>query len=168
MSDLASPASDPATAGSTRFLVVGYGHPEHRDDGIGAQVVAHLAAKDYAHVTTVAVPSLRPELSGKLAAASHVIFVDACKTEATTPVKVTPIAPYGVETSGSSTPALGHSCDPASLLALTASVYGRVPQAWWIEVPAVDFGPGQELSSLAQAGVAAALAHIEALIQANR
>ena len=153
-----------SSVASSKFLVIGYGNPLHSDDGIGSQVVALLEAQQYPNVRTIAMPYLRPELSGRLAAATHVIFVDACKTGIANGPTIQPITAYGVETSGASIPALGHGCDPGSLLALTASAYGRVPQAWWVKVPASDFGEGTQLSSLAEAGVMAALGQINAFI----
>jgi hypothetical protein len=41
---------------------------------------------------------------------------------------------------------------------------GHHPQAWWVEVPADDFRPGQGLSPVAQQGMAAAVDDIMALI----
>jgi len=153
-----------SSVASANFLVIGYGNPLRSDDGIGSQVVALLEAQQYPNVRTLATPCLRPELSGQLAAATHVIFVDACKTEISNDLTIQPITAYGVETPGASIPALGHGCDPGSLLALTASAYGQVPQAWWMKVPASDFKEGTQLSSLAEAGVMTALDQIKAFI----
>lgn len=146
-------------------VVIGYGNPQRGDDAIGQTVVAHLQARSMPKVEAYAVPQLTPELSSKLAAADCVIFVDACKL-ANPDVRVKPLTACGSEPAGSVVPALGHSCDPGSLLALTSSVYGRCPQAWWVEVPASDFTVGNALSALAEQGVTQALQEIEGLINA--
>ncbi|MEO0534314.1 MAG: hypothetical protein AAF215_10670 [Cyanobacteria bacterium P01_A01_bin.123] len=49
-------------------------------------------------------------------------------------------------------------------MALTRSVYGHCPQAWWVEVPASDFTSAHNLSALAKRGGGNALQAIEALI----
>lgn len=150
-----------------RVLVIGYGRPQHGDDGIGARVVSLVQGLGFAQVTAESVAQLQPELSGKLAAADCVIFVDACRMEAQSGVRVRPLNACGSETSGSAVPGSGHGCDPCSLLALTQSVYGRCPQAWWVEVPAQHFAAGQALSETAEWGVNQALQEIEALIQSQ-
>ena len=146
-------------------VVVGYGNPQRGDDAIGQTVVSQLQALSIPKVEAYAVSQLTPEVSSKLAAADGVIFVDACKL-ANTNVKVKPLTACGSEPAGSVVPASGHSCDPGSLLALTSSVYGRCPQAWWVEVPASDFTVGNDLSALAKQGVTQAVREIEELISA--
>lgn len=145
------------------IVVLGYGNPHRGDDAIGHKVVSHLEALQMPTVRAFAVTQLIPELSSKLATADCVIFVDACKL-ANPDVRVTPLIACGSEAGGSVVPASGHSCDPCSLLALTSSVYGRCPQAWWVEVPGSDFTVGSTLSALAEWGITQALREIEKLI----
>ena len=144
---------------------IGYGNPQRGDDAIGQAVVAQIQALNLREIEACAVTRLTPELSGKLAAADCVIFVDACKL-ANTDVRVQPITACGSEPSGSVVPVSGHSCDPCSLLALASSAYGHCPQAWWVEVPASDFTVGNALSAVAEQGVTQAVRKIEELISA--
>ncbi|MEM8612958.1 MAG: hydrogenase maturation protease [Cyanobacteria bacterium P01_H01_bin.105] len=146
------------------FVVVGYGNPHKGDDAIGQKVVAQLQALNSSTLEAYAVSALTPELSSKLARATIAIFVDACKLNDTKTVRVKPLEPCGTETTGSALPGFGHSCSPCSLLALTQSVYGHFPKAWWIEVPANDFTMGHPLSDLAERGVEQALQTIASLI----
>ena len=95
------------------------------------------------------------------------IFVDACKLKNTDRVQVKPLDACGTETTGSVIPGSGHSCDPCSLLALTKSVYGHFPKAWWVEVPATDFTVGHRLSDLAEEGVNQAIQTITKLINSG-
>lgn len=149
---------------SPTVVVIGYGNPQRGDDAIGQALVSRLKALNMPTVEAYSVIRLTPELSGKLAAADFAIFVDACKLDDTTPVRIRRLDACGSEPAGSAIPALGHSCDPGSLLALTYSVYGHCPEAWWVEVSANDFTVEHTLSKLAERGIAQALQEIEGLI----
>ncbi|MBT9315910.1 hydrogenase maturation protease [Leptothoe spongobia] len=149
---------------SPTFVVVGYGNPHKGDDAIGQKVVAQLQALQTPGLEAYSVNQLTPELSSKLARASVAIFVDACKLNNTDRVQVKSLDACGTETTGSAVPGFGHSCSPCSLLALTQSVYGHFPKAWWVEVPAHDFTMGHPLSDLAERGVEQALQTIASLI----
>lgn len=154
---------------SSRFAVIGYGNQLRDDDAIGPLIAARIAQWNLPYVRTVTVHQLTPELAETLAAVDCAIFVDACRTSRLhADVRVTRLEPVGCETTGSSVPVLGHTSDPRSLLALTQSVYGRHPRAWWVEVPAEDFGVGDRLSSTAERGMADALEEIEGLIRRLR
>ena len=146
------------------FVVIGYGNPQQGDDSIGLEVVSQLKALKISNLEGYSVAQLTPELSGKLSAADFAIFVDACQMQNADTVRVTSLDAFGSETTGSAIPALDHSCDPCSLLALTQSVYGHFPQAWWIKVSACDFAVGHKRSELAEQGVAQALQVIKTLM----
>ncbi|MEM7064430.1 MAG: hydrogenase maturation protease [Cyanobacteria bacterium P01_B01_bin.77] len=146
------------------FVVVGYGNPHRGDDAIGQKVVTQLQTLKSPTLKAYAVSSLTPELSSKLSRANVAIFVDACKLHNSNTVQVKSLEPCGTETTGSAVPGFGHSCSPRSLLALTQSVYGHFPKAWWVEVPADNFTMGHPLSDLAERGVEQALRTITSLI----
>jgi len=116
------------------ILVVGYGD-QGVDEMTGPWLGDLIDEMGFPDVQVHNTDQLHPELVSKLAQADSVIFVTTCKMDCSENVRVTVLEPVGSETSGSSTPALGHSCDPRSLLALTQSVYGHHPQAWFVEVP---------------------------------
>jgi hydrogenase maturation protease len=59
---------------------------------------------------------------------------------------------------------VGHVADPLGLLALSKLVYGRLPIAWQILIPALNFEFGDRLSPLTQQGVNQALAQVKMLI----
>ena len=153
-------SSDPTLA----FVVIGYGNPHRGDDAIGQKVVAKLQALNPPNLEACSVTYLTPELSSKLARANVAIFVDAFKLKHTDTVQVKPLNASGTETTGSVLPAFGHSCNPCSLLALTQSVSGHFPKAWWVEVPAQDFTVGHPLSTLAERGIDQALKVIADLV----
>lgn len=146
------------------FLIVGYGTELRGDDAVGSQVATAIAAWGEPDLRSLAVQKLSPELSEPLANAEYVIFVDACRMNYPEGIRFIPITTCGSEPCGCSIPTLGHTCDPCSLLAVTQSVYGSRPQAWWLEIPATDFGVGKGLSAIAELGIARALEKIQFLI----
>jgi hydrogenase maturation protease len=140
----------------TRVLVIGYGNPLRRDDGLGPLIVDGLAAERRAGVETITAVQLVPELAASLAEAEVVIFVDACAGSGE--VQLT-LVEEGEALEWSS-----HCGDPRALLALTRAVYGRAPRAWWVTVPGVDFGFGDGLSPAARANTPVAGDCIKALL----
>jgi Ni,Fe-hydrogenase maturation factor len=122
------------------ILVIGYGE-QSVDEMTGPWLGNLIEEMNFPDVQVHNVSQLTPELAGKIARVDYVIFVTTCKMRCSENVRVTPLEPVGSETSGSSTPALGHSCDPRSLLALTQSVHGHHPQAWFVEVPPIPQTP---------------------------
>jgi Ni,Fe-hydrogenase maturation factor len=114
-------------------LVIGFGE-RHLDEMIGAWLGDLLEEMNCPDVQEYSVSRLVPELVGRIAQVDYIIFVTTCKMPNSETIRVTSLAPVGSETAGSSVPGLGHSCDPASLLALTQSVHGHHPQAWFVEV----------------------------------
>lgn len=136
-------------------LVIGYGNELRRDDGVGPLVARTVAGWGLPGVIAIDSHGLLPELAEELSRAERAVFVDAGPGER---VEVREIAPGGRET-------LGHTGDPAWLLALTGSVYGRCPPAWLVTVPAPDRGFGEGLSPQAAVGMAAALDEVRRLAE---
>jgi hydrogenase maturation protease len=137
-----------------KVLLIGYGCELRGDDAVGQLIARTVAEWHRPDLRCLAVPSLVPELCAEMSQADGVLFVDAGA-----------VSEVGIsELRGRRCDALGHTSDPANLLALTEVVYDRKPRAWLVTVPAREFEPGLGLSALAQAGVAAALARIETLL----
>lgn len=152
-------------------VVIGYGNELRSDDAIGPQVARAVQAWGVPSVHSLAVHQLTPELAETLAEAEMAIFVDACITPAAPPpadggeedgpsVRVLPLEPAGTGASIG-----GHASDPRTLLALAGLLYGRAPQAWLVTVPGVNFDLGEELSPVAETGMADALEEIDYLIR---
>lgn len=149
-------------------LVIGYGNELRGDDAIGPIIVNAIDEWKLPTVQTKIVHQLTPELAEELACSEWVIFVDACQFNGPHNVQVSPLEAIGCETPGSSVPALGHTCDPQSLLALAKSTYGHRPHAWSVAVPAQDFSLGEHLSATAEEGIAEALEIILTLIPTQK
>jgi Ni,Fe-hydrogenase maturation factor len=58
---------------------------------------------------------------------------------------------------------MAHAADPCTMLALARDVFGHVPEAWWLTIPAVELGFSEELTPAAQQGLAEAVEKIQAL-----
>lgn len=131
-----------------RLVVIGYGNELRRDDGVGPLVARAVADWRLPGVLALASHGLVPELAEHLSRAERALFVDAKRASRLELAEVRP-APAA---------ALGHAGGPGWLLSLAEEVLGRAPAAWLITVPAAEFGHGEGLTPLAQAGLAEALA----------
>ena len=136
------------------ILLIGYGNGLRGDDAVGVRVVEAVAAWKLPGVRALAVHQLTPELSEDIAAAHHVVFVDATTEPTICEVQVRPLDAGAVEPGGS------HRSDSRALLALARVLFGQSPPAWLVVVSAADFAFGAPLSVLAQRGVEAALARL--------
>jgi Ni,Fe-hydrogenase maturation factor len=57
---------------------------------------------------------------------------------------------------------MAHAADPRTTLALARDVFGRVPEAWWLTIPAVDLSFREDFSPAVQRGHAEAVEKIQA------
>ena len=58
---------------------------------------------------------------------------------------------------------MAHAADPRTMLALARDVFGHCPEAWWLTIPAVKLGFGEDLSPEAQRGFEKAVREIKKL-----
>ena len=139
----------------TEFLVIGYGNTLRGDDGVGPRVAEAVGDLRLPGVRTLICPLLTPELADQISHAGKVIFVDAA-VDAPDEVQWRKLEPN--ETSQ----LMAHAADPRTMLALARDVFGRVPEAWWLTIPAVDLGFREEFSPAVQRGFAEAVEKIQA------
>lgn len=144
---------------SQPIVVIGYGNDLRSDDGVGQRVAQAIATWNLAMVRSLCVHQLTPELAALLANADLAIFIDACLTTVCEDVQLQVISPTF------STPIAGHTSDPRSLLALTQVLYNRVPIAWWVQIPGVNFELGEVCSPMTERGIQVALGQINDLIK---
>lgn len=140
------------------LLVLGYGNTLRRDDSAGPLLAEEVAAEGYPGVHAMACAQLSPEHAALVAGAGAVVFVDA-RVGGDERVRLLPLdpAPAGQ--------AMTHALRPETLLALVRDLYGHTPRAWLLPVPAEDFGFGEQLSGLTQAGMAEASRVLDHFIQ---
>ena len=138
------------------LLVIGYGNPLRGDDGVGPKVVEAVEELHLPDVRTLICHQLSPEHAEPIARARMVIFVDAA-VDAPKGVQLRKLEPN--ETSQ----LMAHAADPRTMLALARDVFGHCPEAWWLTIPAVKLGFGEELSPDARHGFEVALEQIRTL-----
>ena len=141
---------------NTRLLVIGYGNELRCDDAVGPRAARAVAAWRLPGVEGVAAHQLTPELAERIGEAERVVFVDAGPDDV---VLMRPIEP------GRAAQVLGHTGEPRELLALAEALYGRLPEAWLITLPAPELGFGERLSATAEHGLAEALRQIRTLAE---
>jgi hydrogenase maturation protease len=138
------------------LLVIGYGNPLRCDDGVGPRVVEAVEELKLPAVRTLVCQQLSPEHAEPISRARTVVFVDAA-VDAPTEVQLRKLEP------GGTTQLMAHAADPRTMLALARDVFGHVPQAWWLTIPAVKLGFGDDLSPAARRGFDKAVREIKSL-----
>ena len=125
---------------SVARLIIGYGNDLRSDDGAGIRAAAMIAARDL-KTRVITCHQLTPELADDIARAAQVVFIDAYAADENG-------ARLRVERIGDAdmSSAQGHRSDPAALLDLARRLYGRVPEAWVVGVPAYCFDAGETIS----------------------
>ena len=138
-----------------RTLVIGYGNPSRRDDGVALVIVNGLRQRlglpclvdnddgfdDLGQaVDTLFLQQLMPELAETLAGYERVIFLDAhvgVYQQMIRRVDITPSTDRAI---------VSHHVKPAGLVELARRLYGHAPQAELISVRGFDFDFGEELT----------------------
>lgn len=139
--------------GTLRPLVLCYGNRLRRDDGVAWHVAERLTADGrLAGADLRCCHQLTPELAEDLSHAGRVVFVDACVGPTPGSVQRATVTP-GAEPGGAP---WSHGLTPASLAALCAAVFGRVPPMEVVTVAAATTGVGEQLSGPVTAAVASA------------
>ena len=145
----------PPAADAAKVLVIGYGNTLRGDDGVGPRVAEAVGHLGLPGVRTLICPLLTPELADPISKVENVIFVDAA-VDAPQEVQWRRLQPK------ESSQLMAHAADPRTMLALARDVFGHVPQAWWLTIPAVDLGFSEEFSPAVQRDFAVAVKKIEA------
>jgi hydrogenase maturation protease len=138
------------------ILVIGYGNTLRGDDGVGSRVAEAVAAMNLPGVRTLVCPMLTPELADPISRAAKVIFVDAA-VDAPKEVQWRRLEPN--ETSQ----LMAHAANPRTMLALARDVFGHVPEAWWLTIPALKLDFSEDLTPETQRGFEDAVKKIQEL-----
>ena len=142
-------------------LVIGYGNPSRRDDGVGHYVVEKLRRRAGDEVDTLALHQLGPELAETIKGYDLVIFVDAHAGEYAEGLRVAPVEAFYRPS------AFTHLMNPGSLLALVKGLYRGEPQAFVVSIRGYDFDFGTELSEKARKYADSAVDRIMEMITRN-
>ncbi len=149
------------------FLVLAYGNPLRRDDGVGwvigerlAGTLAATLTEDVADVRVL--HQLTPELAEPISRAERVIFVDAAEGERPGAIHWAAIQPGNFAAQP-----FTHQVDPASLLAAAKELFGHAPPTHLLTVTGTDFGFGEGLSPAVERAVEEAVGRIGRMIESR-
>ena len=146
------PPSSPKPA----LLVIGYGNTLRGDDGVGPRVAGAVGSLHLPGVRTMTCQQLSPEHAAPISLAETVIFVDAA-VDAPKEVQFRRLEP------NDTSQLMAHAADPRTMLALSRDVFGHVPHAWWLTIPAEKMEFCETLTSIAQHGCDEAVKKIRSL-----
>lgn len=146
-----------------RTLVLGWGNPGRRDDGLGPALAAAVEAMAVPGVTAESGYQLQVEDAAEVARHERVLFVDA-ERGGDAPFRLRRLEP-----SRSGVGFTTHSVSPGRLLALSRDLFGAQPEAWLLGIRGYDFDSfGEGLSVRAAANLAAAADFVRAAVRAER
>ncbi|HMP83245.1 MAG TPA: hydrogenase maturation protease [Verrucomicrobiota bacterium] len=140
------------------LLVIGYGNTLRGDDGVGPRVAEAVGNLRLPNVRTLICQQLSPEHAAPISLADTVIFVDAA-VDAPREVQLRPLQP------NDTSQLMAHAADPRTMLALSRDVFGHVPRAWWLTIPAEKMEFSETLTATAQHGCDAAVKKIQSLFR---
>jgi hydrogenase maturation protease len=123
-------------------LVIGIGNPLREDDGVGPAAARRLAALFPADLCGVLTPlQLLPELADPVSRAELVAFIDASRGGPAGQIECHELTATDIGVPGDwPRRPLSHHLDPATLLALTAGLFGRSPRAFLFSMRTNSFG----------------------------
>jgi len=136
-----------------RILVIGYGNPGRRDDGLGPALAARLAALNSPNVTVESDYQLSIEHAELVARHDIVVFADAARDVASdAPFYLRPVEP------ASDASCFSHHVSPQAVLQLAAKCFGAHPRGWLLGIRPQDLESFAEgLTPVAEANLTAAL-----------
>lgn len=146
-------------ADCARILILAWGNPGRRDDGLGPAAAAALETLDVPGLVVTYDYQLTVEDAAVVAQCDVVIFVDAAIT-GPEPFSFQRIMPG--EGSSFST----HSVTPSQVLTLAAELFGARPTAWLLGIRGYEFDEfGESLSPAAQKNLAAAVGFLRHMVE---
>jgi hydrogenase maturation protease len=135
-------------------LVIGFGNPGRRDDGLGPLAAERVERLRLPRIVTHAKYQLAIEDAGDAAEFDTVVFVDAMKTGRRQFV-------IGDVPAAASAPGFtSHLVSPQQVVAICKRLYGHTPQSFLIGIRGYQFGFGDGLSPRAAENLDAAIGYL--------
>jgi hydrogenase maturation protease len=146
-------------SGTRRVLVLGYGNPGRRDDGLGPRLAEELSRLALPGVDVDSAYQLQAEDAAAVADHEVVVFVDA-DVSCADPFELRPILPAGEPRFST------HSLAPETVLSMAWKYLEALPEAYVLAIRGEDFdGFGEGLSDRARRNLSAALGFIEKFLE---
>ncbi len=145
------------------ILVIGYGNPLRRDDGIGQRIATLMEQRLKPEALRVLTAyQLTPELVAPIRDAQLVIFIDARVGDLTGTVISEVVEPQTAVNG-----AFTHQVSPSILLGAASELYGVKPSGLLVSIIANDFDYGTELSEDMNRLVPEIADQVESIIKTN-
>ena len=143
-------------------LLIGYGNPGRLDDGLGPQLAMELGGRGIPGLTVDSDYQLTVEDADNVARHEVAVFADAAAA-GSEPFYFRRVAPGGSSGIGS------HSVEPAEVLALSQTLFNRLPEAYVLGIRGYAFNEfGEGLSDRARANLEKAATFIDRVIRDGR
>lgn len=146
-------------------LIIAYGNPLRGDDNLAWRVADALVNKfTPPDVEVIRCHQLAPELADKMARFETVVFIDAAAAvEGAKPGEVS-VEEIHPQDSLIAATRFSHESSPATLLSLTALLYGAVPRAYVATIVGENFEHGRALSPDVERALPELVKRIEELV----
>ncbi len=142
-----------------RALVLGYGNPGRRDDGLGPRLAEAVDRMGLPRVDVESAYQLQAEDAAAVADHDVIVFVDA-DVSCPDPFELRPVVPAGEPRFST------HSLAPETVLSMAWKYLEARPEAWILAIRGEDFdGFGEGLSDRARRNLSAALSFIEEFLE---
>ncbi len=139
-----------------RVLVLGYGNPGRRDDGLGPAFAARLKKLNVPDVRVESGYQLNVEDAALVAEHEVVVFADACLDSAP-PFELKPVKAHKGSIQFTS-----HTQAPDNVLGLARSLYGASTRGFALGIRGYDFHDfGERLSAQAEKNLEAAVTFLQ-------
>ena len=140
-------------------LVLGYGNPGRRDDGLGPRFAEAIERMGLPRVHVESAYQLQAEDAAAVADHDVVVFVDA-DVSCPDPFEIRPVLPAGEPRFST------HSLAPETVLSMAWKYLEARPEAYVLGIRGEDFdGFGEGLSDRASRNLAAALGFLEQFLE---
>lgn len=152
-----------ASCSGTQVLVIGYGNPLRRDDGLGQRAAYQLSdvlTTEYP-VEVMFTHQLTYDLAESVSRVQHVILIDAAVGDTPGAITCREVLPQGDQPH-----TLLHHMEAGALLASTLVLYGTAPHTTLWTVVGESFEFGEALSPAVEQALPELMAQIAAYIQA--
>jgi hydrogenase maturation protease len=141
-----------------RTLVIGFGNPGRRDDGLGPLLAESAAGWDLPGVEALSDYQLNIEHAADVAEADLVIFIDAAR-EGESPYSFYRAQPKAQAYFST------HALEPENVLETCREVYGKLTPAFVLAVRGETFEMGEGLSGSAEANASRAGSFLAGLLR---
>lgn len=148
---------------SPETLILGWGNPGRRDDGLGPAFIDALAQLELPGVEVDSNYQLQIEDAERISRFGRVVFVDA-DLDTTRPFRLQPIRPANTTACFTT-----HHVAPESLLALSRELFHHQPEAWVLGIAGYEFDEFAEgLSAKARRNLTQALDYLVSIVRDHR